>query len=186
MKRLIVAAIRLYPPAWRARYGAEFEVFLEDVGLSWHDFWNVLWGALSMRVSSLNVWKLAAAGVAAAALVAGIAEAAWPGRYQAATVLRLNRTGWAKPHTATELRSRLPNGLPAAMRDIENQVTAPANLEALIARYNLYPRDRRLGVEALAAKMARDINVTVIDATEGDAAAASSVSRIQMQRSPNP
>lgn len=172
MKALIRAAIRLYPPAWRARYGAEFAIFMEDVGPSWRDFWNVLCGAIAMQFSAMNIGKLTAAVVAATALAAGIAEAAWPGWYQASTILRLNRTGFVKPRASTELKSRLPNGLPAAVNQVRDQVTSPAVLQALIVRYNLYPHDRRLGAGAMAAKMARDIAVTIVDPTEGDASVA--------------
>jgi hypothetical protein len=41
---------RLYPPAWRARYGPEFEALLEDAKLTWSDLLDVFAGALRERI----------------------------------------------------------------------------------------------------------------------------------------
>jgi hypothetical protein len=46
MKYLAFQLARLYPRAWRARYGREFDAFLEDVDLNWLDLLNLLFGAL--------------------------------------------------------------------------------------------------------------------------------------------
>ena len=42
MKRLIWLATRLYPSAWRERYGLEFEALLEDANSGGGDLWDVL------------------------------------------------------------------------------------------------------------------------------------------------
>ncbi len=54
-------AARLYPAAWRARYGHELDILLEDAGASWTDLLDIVRGALTMQMSSLNFWKIAAA-----------------------------------------------------------------------------------------------------------------------------
>jgi hypothetical protein len=46
MKRLARKLARLYPRAWRTRYGREFDALLEDADLTWGDLLNVLAGAL--------------------------------------------------------------------------------------------------------------------------------------------
>ena len=53
MRNLIRWATKLYPPAWRDRYGVEFDALLNEVGPSWRDLFNVLGGALSVRARSL-------------------------------------------------------------------------------------------------------------------------------------
>ena len=52
MKTLMGWAVRLYPAAWRERYGAEFEALLEDVGPSGGDLWNVVRGAMAMQMTT--------------------------------------------------------------------------------------------------------------------------------------
>ncbi|MGD0499755.1 MAG: hypothetical protein ABSC23_15105 [Bryobacteraceae bacterium] len=169
MRRLICWVFFLYPRAWRVRYGREFQALLDDVGPSQRDFRNVLWGAIVMQAVTLKFWKLTAAIAAAGAFVAGIGEATWPGRYQATTILCLNRLGSPPLQAGSELKARLPNGLGPALEEIRTQVTSPQRLGAVIANYRLYPRDRGLSAEELTTKMRRDIAVTVIDAREGDA-----------------
>lgn len=38
--------IRLYPPAWRARYGEEYAALLAECTLTWRDYMDMLFGAL--------------------------------------------------------------------------------------------------------------------------------------------
>lgn len=54
MMRLIRWAAKLYPPRWRARYGRELDALLDDVGLSWRDLPDTLWGALVAQVKTLS------------------------------------------------------------------------------------------------------------------------------------
>ena len=54
MKHLARYLARLYPPLWRARYGGEFEALLEDAKLTWRDLFDVMAGALRMR---LRAWR---------------------------------------------------------------------------------------------------------------------------------
>jgi hypothetical protein len=74
MKALMRLAMRLYPAAWRARYGEELEALVEDIGPAQRDVWNVLGGALRMQLSIWNSWKLiptlAVAGAAVMAVTA--------------------------------------------------------------------------------------------------------------------
>jgi hypothetical protein len=52
MRALIRWAARLYPRAWRERYGAEFDALLEDMSPSLGDVCDVVRDALRARVSS--------------------------------------------------------------------------------------------------------------------------------------
>jgi hypothetical protein len=58
MKHLARCLARLYPRRWRARYGGEFEALLEDANLTWGDLFDVLSGALRMRLSA---WRASVA-----------------------------------------------------------------------------------------------------------------------------
>jgi hypothetical protein len=50
MKHLIQWAARLYPRAWRKRYGEEFAALLEDTGPQARDTWDIAKEALSMQI----------------------------------------------------------------------------------------------------------------------------------------
>jgi hypothetical protein len=53
MRGLIRCAARLYPLAWRRRYGVEFDALLEDIAPSWRDLCDVLGRSLMMRGRAL-------------------------------------------------------------------------------------------------------------------------------------
>lgn len=53
MKPLLRAAARLYPRAWRARYGEEFDALIDDMTPRWRDVLNIVCGALIMQISRL-------------------------------------------------------------------------------------------------------------------------------------
>jgi hypothetical protein len=50
MKRLLRLAARLYPAAWRSRYGVEFQALLEETRPGWRDIVDVLSGGLQMHL----------------------------------------------------------------------------------------------------------------------------------------
>src|SRR5690349_14859352 len=74
MKPLLRAIALLYPHAWRARYGHEFEALVEDMTPGWRDVPNVLFGAIVMHLSKPSVITLAA-GLTLAGSLAGVAVA---------------------------------------------------------------------------------------------------------------
>jgi hypothetical protein len=56
--RLARALLRLYPPAWRARYGDEFLALVADTGLSWRTLADVSSAALVERARAIAGAKL--------------------------------------------------------------------------------------------------------------------------------
>jgi hypothetical protein len=50
MSRWALPLARLYPPRWRARYGAEFDALLGQAPLSWRDTFDIFAGALRMWI----------------------------------------------------------------------------------------------------------------------------------------
>lgn len=55
MKRLALWLTRVYPRQWRARYGHEFEVLLEDTDLKWRDLLDVIEGGVRIRMEQTTV-----------------------------------------------------------------------------------------------------------------------------------
>ena len=61
MKRLLRVAARLYPRAWRDRYGREFDALIDDLTPRWRNVFNIVAGALIMQMSRLTVLPVALA-----------------------------------------------------------------------------------------------------------------------------
>jgi hypothetical protein len=62
MRRWIALSAKLYPRAWRQRYGLEFDALMEDVKPDRREFADVLRGAVKMQTKSETAYlKLAAA-----------------------------------------------------------------------------------------------------------------------------
>lgn len=115
---------RLYPRAWRERYGAEFDALLEDTTLKPHDLFDLTTGALTMQIKSRNAAALFAA-IAVAALIAGIAVAmSMSTRYVSTSVI----------HAIGDQQQFQPA--------IE-RVLSRTSLVAIIAKQNLYTAERR-------------------------------------------
>lgn len=59
MKPLLRAVARLYPRAWRARYGEEFDALIDDMTPRWRNVLNIVCGALTMQISRLAALPVA-------------------------------------------------------------------------------------------------------------------------------
>jgi hypothetical protein len=114
MKRLLRWAARLYPAAWRRRYGDEFDELLDQSGAGWREMVDVFWGGLAMRMGSFSMWALAAAIPVICAII-GIAAAvaATPRKY--VSTAALNLTGPSLSDSAVR-RAFLKLGLPPEIR----------------------------------------------------------------------
>src|SRR5258708_40171328 len=49
---VVARLLRLYPPSWRQRYGAEFTIFLEEHPSSWKTLVDVVFSAWKARMNS--------------------------------------------------------------------------------------------------------------------------------------
>ena len=75
-------AVRLYPRAWRARYGAELHALIDDEAPGWRAFIDVASGGVVMRIQTSNPAAMAALLGLAAALLAGGGAFAAPARFE--------------------------------------------------------------------------------------------------------
>lgn len=87
MKRLWRLAIRLYPPAWRARYEAELEALMEDAGSGWKDVFNVVRGGIAMYLETS--WRITAAAALAGLVFGAAASFAIPRQFISSALVRL-------------------------------------------------------------------------------------------------
>lgn len=132
MKRLIRFIARLYPAAWRERYGAEFGALLEDISPGFRTPFDVLKGALQMQLHAFAAGKMIVALAAAGTLVAVGIGRAIPNVYESTAVLTME--GSLKMQDTRN-----------AVEALADQAASPASLTELITRYGLYegvrPRD---------------------------------------------
>jgi LPS O-antigen subunit length determinant protein (WzzB/FepE family) len=133
MRQLIHWTARLYPAAWRERYGEELDALVEDIQPQWEDLFNVLLGALRMQMTTRNSLKILAAATLAGALVAGVFAFRTPDRYVSTAVVRIA--------PADSDRQRALDRL----GELQQEVLSRTSLAQIIQQpaLNLYPEDRK-------------------------------------------
>ena len=133
MRQLIHWTARLYPAAWRERYGGELDALIEDIQPQWQDLFNVLLGALRMQMTTWNYLKILAAATLAGALVAGVFTFRTPDRYVSTAVVRIT--------PADSDRQRALDRL----NELQQEVLSRTSLAQIIQQpaLNLYPEDRK-------------------------------------------
>ena len=108
---------RLYPKSWRARYGREFDVLMEDVQPSWSGTLDVLRSAMWARFQQMD-WRFAGAFALTGLLLACVMTWRAPDRFTSSAELRL-RSGRSLAEKAHWLRSAVlsRSSLDAVMRE---------------------------------------------------------------------
>src|ERR1039457_4211599 len=164
MKTLVRGAARVYPAAWRARYGVEMEALLEDAGSGGGDLWDIVRGALFMQMTSLSFWKILAGCSLAGMLAAGTWAATRPNRYVSSAVMRVG----AGP-AATDGEAKW-----AALGRVQ-AVLSRSSLATIIIQQNLYAKERlRYPMEDVTQEMRnRHLRISVVDPGDGTAFAVS-------------
>ena len=148
MTRLVRWAAWLYPPDWRARYGAEFEALLEDAGTGWRELGDVVKGAVLMHFNARSITAITAVcgviGLAAAAIAFSIHD-----RYVSTAVLRLG--------------GPTPEAQSSELRHLAEHVLGRDSLAGIIQKYGLYPEERkRIPLEDIVQEMRRNIMILPI------------------------
>lgn len=181
MKWLLRAAVRLYPRAWRHRYGEEFDALIEDLTPRWRYVANIVIGALIMQISRLALVPvaLAVAGAGAGAAVSlamppVYASSSWvlvqvPGtgddagergqRIRAAIDAALQKTAFDKKAISVTQRGE-PGRDPVMLEVSASAGTAPAAQQAAVkalgsiidANFVNANQDRRAGVQFRAVQ----------------------------------
>ena len=140
LEPLLQIVVRLYPAAWRERYGEEFSALLEDVPPRWRDLFDIGKGAIAMQVSQNRAWKLTALMGLAGLLIAFAVSFIEAPRYSSIATMRA------------------PN--PEAVSYISQQALKRTSLADLILRYDLYHRDRyRWPMDEITDEMRRAIRI---------------------------
>ncbi len=143
--------IRLYPQAWRKRYGAEFEVLLEDSGRGNGEIFDVLKEGVSMRVRS-GEFRYIVAFAMAGLLIAGGISFSIPNRYRSTAVVEVRNASVMNSQSLTDW-----------VIDLERSVLSRTSLSNLIRTLNLYPAERaRMPIENVIEVMkSRDLRIFI-------------------------
>jgi len=128
MRRILRVLARLYPAAWRARYGAEYEALIEDAQPRARDGFDVVWGATKMWMTSRSFVRIVLPCALAGALAAVAMSFALPKKYVSQTLISVE----------TDSRASID----ARLAGMVQGAFARPFLEELIQKENLYPRER--------------------------------------------
>ena len=139
MRRLAGILARLYPRAWRVRYGAEFEALLEDAGVSLADLLDIAKGVWKMQTRTIGMM---AAMVAIGSLLGFAGSFAIPRVFMAEQLFQFGSG-------------------PEKVRGLATEVMRRGSLTAVIERNNLFGSERKVKpFEDVIEKMKRSIRVS--------------------------
>lgn len=149
MKRILKLLVRLYPSAWRRRYGAEYEALLEDGAPHVTDVFDVLWEAGKMQMAGWSSLRIMVATAVVGTLGAIAISFAVRPRYVAQTVISV---------TAADPSAERPweDSMDSSLREI----LSDEFLGPLIQQEQLYSRERgHMPIHDVINQMRRDITI---------------------------
>jgi uncharacterized protein involved in exopolysaccharide biosynthesis len=135
MKSLIRSVARLYPPRWRDRYGTEFDAMLQDGDPDLWDLFDVLKGALAMRLC--NVGLITVGFAILGALVAGFVSLKIPEKYASTATLHVQPIRAPIADADTDLMRKGIHDT-FSMRKLIHTSLSQKSLAAVIQNENLY------------------------------------------------
>jgi hypothetical protein len=143
----------LYPPAWRARYGVEFQALLDETQPGWRDIVDVLSGGLQMRLRYLRPsLAVAALGIVGAIAAGGIAFVT-ASRFASTGTMNVRPAASSTASEAARLEDLMPGLARVAFRrDV---------LMGIIQQHHLYS-SARASTEDLVNRMRDDIRIQLI------------------------
>jgi LPS O-antigen subunit length determinant protein (WzzB/FepE family) len=157
MRQLIRWVARLYPAGWRERYAAELDALIDDIQPKWQDLFNVLLGALRMRMATGSYLKIMAFAGLAGALVAGVGALLTEDRYVSTAVVRFTFAG---------LTDRDRQGTLERLMRMEQEVFSRKSLGELMTQpaLDLYPEDRkRMPQEDVVENLRKALRINLLD-----------------------
>lgn len=166
MKRLLRFLARLYPSAWRKRYGVEYEALLEQSTPHLRDAFDSLWAAAKMHATSRDFQRIVLPCALAGTLIAAAISFAVQPQYVSQTVISVT-TRSANPKGDTQ------NSAAASLHEVMDTVLSDASLAPIIQQLDLYPRERnRMSQEDLILRMRKDIYLKPLMRGVGEGAVA--------------
>jgi hypothetical protein len=150
MKSIVRILARLYPASWRARYGAEFDVLLEDVRPSTRQAMDVVLGAMSMQMTTWNFGKIVGVSALAGLAAASIGAFLRPAQYDSSTKIEIYGSDDAAQ---------------SAIDGISRVILSRETFAGVIQKFNLYPRERSdESLDELVTRMEKAVTVHSVKA----------------------
>ncbi|HWB31888.1 MAG TPA: hypothetical protein VG714_01820 [Acidobacteriaceae bacterium] len=173
MNRIAKLVSRMYPSAWRARYGEELEGLMEDKSLRAADIFDVFWSALKMRLTSRSFVRIVLPCAVMGALVGASIAMYTPNLYSSRSAIVLSARNSAEPNQPVAFNAG-PND-PRIVALFEDFFSDHAAMKSIVLRHDLYPLERReLSMSDVVRKMQRAIRVLPLSRqVQRDAKAAS-------------
>jgi hypothetical protein len=148
MRKLAQFAARLYPRAWRERYGAEFHCLLADVNPSWRDVLDVLKGGIEMRITHSKIVLITAVFAVSGAAAGGLVGLMLPKQFKSTGLIHV------------QVWSPSPVLAAAAVDRLATTAFSREKLKQLIDEYDLYHADRaRRPLGATVERMRHDLHI---------------------------
>jgi hypothetical protein len=149
MKRILKLLVRLYPSAWRRRYGSEYEALLEDGTPRVTDVFDVVWEAGKMQMAGWSSLRIMVATAVVGTLGAIAISFAVRPRYVAQTVISVTA---ADPSTERPWEDSMGSSL--------REILSDEFLGPIIQQEHLYPRERaHMPIHDVMNQMRRDISI---------------------------
>jgi hypothetical protein len=147
---------RLYPSAWRKRYGAEFDALLEDAAPKPRDAFDILWGAFKMQTTTWNFGSITLVCVLIGVLAALAISFTLPVIYVSEAKIRITPEQIPESGDTAATNQWMWDRLLSIDQEIRTRIV----LTSIIHQYDLYPRERtRLPMDDVAENMRKHIVV---------------------------
>ncbi|MEO8594116.1 MAG: hypothetical protein ABI759_12415 [Candidatus Solibacter sp.] len=161
MRLLVRLAVKLYPAAWRARYGRELEALMEDAGVSGGDVWDLAREAMVMQLTSVSFAKIVAGFTLAGVMAAGVWALSQTRHYESTAVMRLSPAEAVSGDP--DVRARMSQRL----MKLQEVALSRSSLAKIMMAQNLFQKERmEQPVEDVIEKMRnRSIRILMVDAS---------------------
>jgi len=190
MKRCLRWFARLYPAAWRTRYGWEFDALLDDLRPTWRDILDIIHGAVLMQLSTPAAYlKLGAVSAVLGAILAAGYSFTIPRRYVSTAILRIGTVpGFSGTPSKWHVLAL------SRLNRIEQEILSRGSLAEMIQRpnLNLYVEERKghpledivqgmrthdIRIQLVSTTPSQDAMIFRIDFANSDPARAQAVAR---------
>ena len=157
MKTWLRLAVRLYPAAWRDRYGVEFQAMLDESTPRWQDLVDILDGGLRMHLTRAHPALIVAALSLVGAFVAGAIAFNTAERFASMATINIRPAVPASGSATAWLEQTL------AQSGLVGDAFSRDYLMAIERKYDLYPGERsQPSAEALVDRMRADIGMQLL------------------------
>jgi uncharacterized protein involved in exopolysaccharide biosynthesis/uncharacterized protein (DUF433 family) len=158
MNRLTRFAVRLYPKAWRERYGVEFAALLDELQPDLRGSLDIVKGALQMRATHWNLGAiLAVSGLLGAVVAFGISFSI-PKKYVSSAVIRIT-PGQSESVPGAAIDQAVGDHINSMSQAIFSRTV----LTTIVFRMGLYQTERsQMPIEDVIELMRKNISVTPV------------------------